>query len=516
MNPKANKFTPKTSQNSQSQAVETADEMTEELMRSHASLEQKVNQYVFDKVSLENTLNKLIRDNVSFRSDIEKLEKTVEFLLSSVNMIKARDLNAITTVGPIQDQRVAEFIRELENISHDARILGASIDGVNDDRNLAVHNVPGPTHAREPTNGHSAHSDAHLPVPKNKTNGNPAPSVGHGLQDSLLTDSEVETIDDDATTVTGSMSNNQAIVLQAKNDTPAAAATWIPHYIETLRPLHTAIAKLIPRMEMKGATLGTLNTIFPNAQLWSPGLFYAPPDTGISTLPNRCYYLIDADVEPFAPPAPGQHGAKLVPLFRPENPEDDHQDEGRYGVYSEDTPLFVRKKDASGTLMYYYYGNYSQTRWSDKLDYDRMIEQIPHTVLEYWAERLSTVKDRPEWLTHELLNHFWPMPKYEGKIGSDSGGSSAANGNHKAAEGDGKYSKKVAKALADYMKELELWEEEKRTKLRSSEMSKNFFMEAFHRADADLPPPMRFYLEYLECVDWRADYYNLLASNRTP
>ena len=35
-------------------------------------------------------------------------------------------------------------------------------------------------------------------------------------------------------------------------------------------------------------------------------------------------------------------------------------------------------------------GNYSQTRWSDKLDYDRMVEQVPREVKTYWAEELSS------------------------------------------------------------------------------------------------------------------------------
>ena len=114
-------------------------------------------------------------------------------------------------------------------------------------------------------------------------------------------------------------------------------------------------------------------------------------------LRNRTYYQIDPGNEPYLPKAPGEHGAKLTAFFN-KAPEEEFghlfaDDANSY----DDVPMFILKDKR-----YVYYGNYSQTRWSDKLDHDTMTTRVPDHVKNFWAEELTSPV-REKWVKKTLL-----------------------------------------------------------------------------------------------------------------
>ena len=113
---------------------------------------------------------------------------------------------------------------------------------------------------------------------------------------------------------------------------------------------------------------------------WNPGYYWIPP-TSDSIIPGRAYYLVNAAIDPFVPKVPGEHGAKLVPFFN--EGEDEHGDCPDEEALIK-TPLFISVNGNTATnseeIKYIYVGDYTQSRYSDKLDYDRMVEIVPHEV----------------------------------------------------------------------------------------------------------------------------------------
>ena len=110
----------------------------------------------------------------------------------------------------------------------------------------------------------------------------------------------------------------------------------------------------------------------------SPSLYYAPPSKRTNPLPTHTWYALDSRVEPYLPEKPGAHGARITPFFNLEVDEDDDE-----GPSYKNIPIFVcaspwlKEKNEN---LYVYYGSYSQHRWSDKLDYDKMVEAVPNNV----------------------------------------------------------------------------------------------------------------------------------------
>lgn len=143
--------------------------------------------------------------------------------------------------------------------------------------------------------------------------------------------------------------------------------------------------------------------------LWSPGLRYIThSNSAAQVLRNRTYYMIDPAHEPFLPKAPGQHGAKLTAFFNKAPEEEfDNLPEGTNSYTN--VPMFVQL----GSGRYAYFGNYSQTRWSDKLDVDTVKTRVPVHVRAYIAKELTAL-DREPWVTEELKKHLFPRPGYEG------------------------------------------------------------------------------------------------------
>lgn len=210
----------------------------------------------------------------------------------------------------------------------------------------------------------------------------------------LVTDGPVDgvTMGKVSATVPSPPSSPVTIVEQGLDVDNLSLNTWKPFYLTTLKPFEGS--EKIPRADK----VTTFHPQFLEEVLggsdWSPGLKFV---VGNSTciIRNRTYYQFDAATEPYLPEAPGQHGAKLTAFFN-KAPEEEH-DLPEDVSSSEDVPMFVRQTDGR----YAYFGNYTQSRWSDKLDYDSMMARVPQSIKEHWATELTSAV-RPPWVTEEL------------------------------------------------------------------------------------------------------------------
>lgn len=222
--------------------------------------------------------------------------------------------------------------------------------------------------------------------------------------------------------------------------------------------------------------------------IWSPGLNYVAPPT-LCILPHRSYYTLDGTYEPYLPKAPGTHGAKLTAFFN-DNAEDSHP--GDRGNSYENVPVFVCASpwsSDSNQHRYVYFGNYTQVRWSDKLDYDRMVDVVPPVVKQYWADELAAV-GRPQWVTTELMKHFWPMPEYEGRLFQAQNVDDEVD--------DEEHEERVKRDIAKYVRLLRDWEKDAR--LKTSMIKKEFILQAFERVSNVLLFFSQCFLLFLDFV----------------
>ena len=198
---------------------------------------------------------------------------------------------------------------------------------------------------------------------------------------------------------------------------------------------------------------------------WSPGLRFI--QRGPCILQNRTYYQIDPENEPYLPKAPGEHGAKLTAFFN-KAPEEEFgnlfdDDANPY----ENVPMFILTGER-----YVYYGHYSQTRWSDKLDHDTMVIRVPDHVKNFWAEELtSPVRDK--WVTEELKKHFFRKPEYHGRLFAAPENVTTVN----TAE-DGKLTEKMMKDVRTYVDELRQWDRE--ASMKTAMIKKQSILDAFN------------------------------------
>lgn len=243
----------------------------------------------------------------------------------------------------------------------------------------------------------------------------------------------------------------------------------LPLYIRTLDPLSNPLLR--STLPLAGTQLETFHlsflTSFLGGKEHSPGLWYnSTGNRGLKkSWKGKTYYVVDASVEPFLPLQPGAHGAKLSVVF---NGFEDEKDAGR--MYAA-VPLFVCTA-ATGhegeEKEYTYFGSYSQTRWSDKLDADRVQEVVPENVKRFWAEKLAD-RERPEWMTKALMEHFWPRPGYEGELLRRRGTTMSD----------------MEQEVNNYIVELVEWQEEARMKVRF--LKEDDIMEAFGKVGYSVP-----------------------------
>jgi hypothetical protein len=239
--------------------------------------------------------------------------------------------------------------------------------------------------------------------------------------------------------------------------------TWMPRFIAALPTLSSATK--IPAI----SHMVTFHPQFLEDTLagtdWSPGLRFVPGD-GTCILKNRTYYLLSPATEPYLPEKPGQHGAKLTAFFN-RSPEDFYGDLPDGANSYENVPMFVEHNGR-----YAYFGNYSQTRWSDKLDYDTMVARVPQHVKEFWATELTS-SVRQDWVTNELKNHFFKKPEYMGRTYA----ASEPNAPTVTSEEEIKLNDRMAKDVIRYVEELREWDRE--ASMKTALIKKQFILDAF-------------------------------------
>lgn len=106
------------------------------------------------------------------------------------------------------------------------------------------------------------------------------------------------------------------------------------------------------------------------------------------------YYVIDANINPFAPHGPCKHGAAISSLVLP--PED----------VSKQLPLFLN----DGNGLYMYCGEYSEPRGTDSIGFNEMSSIVPQEIKVYHAKQLCSKsngrKRRPALVA---LKEQWPQ-----------------------------------------------------------------------------------------------------------
>lgn len=159
----------------------------------------------------------------------------------------------------------------------------------------------------------------------------------------------------------------------SNGDSAVALKPWRPVYVASLAPLPRDVLSKIPS-STEPFTWDFLTQIFSNktAVRWSPGFYYIPK-TATTILSGRSFWLLETDNEPFLPAQPGEHGAKLTAFFNEGEAQDASQipDEAAYT----NVPVFIGRKGE-----YKYFGTYSQTRYSDKVNFDCLKERVPTSV----------------------------------------------------------------------------------------------------------------------------------------
>ncbi|TID23559.1 hypothetical protein E6O75_ATG03195 [Venturia nashicola] len=291
--------------------------------------------------------------------------------------------------------------------------------------------------------------------------------------------------------------------LPIRNPTPATVPVtemeaWKPSYIRSLKALDNL--KVPAPGVMQTFTRDLINNIFGGNE-HSPSLFFIPTAIENPLLPQRTYYLMDSLVEPFLPSTPGQHGAKLTPFFNNNSPEGSEEDASYTNV-----PLFISSSayagpDKAKANEYVYFGTYSQTRWSDKLDSDRLRDVVPQKVVEYWAATLADL-GRPEWMSAALAKHFYPPPEYLGTLPTSE----------EEAKQVGE-SRVIMNDVEDFLREMAAWKIYSAAEV--SGMGKEDMLKAFEKADADAPAGLRLWFEYLECTMWDEGFYKMLVKSQT-
>lgn len=239
---------------------------------------------------------------------------------------------------------------------------------------------------------------------------------------------------------------------------------------------------------------------------YSPGLYLVKPTrpSKPALLNGRTYWLLELSFEPFAPTKPGEHGAKLTAFFN--ETMDNHGNAPADSDYL-DVPVFV----CLGGSEYTYMGTYSQTRFSDKLSHSELHQHIPKEVLEYWAETLSD-KDRPQWVTEKLMEHFWPKPKYEGPFPTDSAIATPTTTVTEAGNPDTALEKRVVRSLQQYAQSLKDWRKD--ADMRVGLLSKDALMGSWKKPDIDVEPGLRLWWEYLQCTGYDEQLYNGLVARK--
>jgi len=255
--------------------------------------------------------------------------------------------------------------------------------------------------------------------------------------------------------------------------------TWQPSYIKDLPLLSPEELQYIPSSPEMHTFNRTFITTHLGGMKWLPS-FYSVPESELSLLPGRGYYLLEDTTEPLAPSSPGAHGSLVTPILRlPEfnNPATPKPESML------NAPLFIKRGEG-----YVYYGMYSHLR-SDRLDLERCNALIPAYLKHHWASQLTSPK-RPKWVTEALQNHLRPPSSYPRPCSSAS-------------------SDAITAALSTHHQALESWHRD--TSLLTSFLRPSNILDAFAAPDTGASTPgLRFWCLGLKCEGWDKGFYEMM------
>jgi hypothetical protein len=459
---------------------------------SHQNGSQVSLQFHFSHLS--DRVQRLEFETDAIRRYVEKLNAGHNDLSETVDSLKKGGWSV--NVGPFKTQPTDILIKNDEIKTETMDTPATSVANMNESNggekpaSIASTNGSIPPHLRSTVSNGSVSVPPHMRGAAQRTNGNgsvPPHLRNQVVNNALVTDGKVDTspymlppspvrTPPTSPTVVSTSTIQPNVPRQTIEDpyTTHSSKGWMPHATLEMPSLPVATLSTIPpTKDMVSFSLDFLSNQF-GGSFWSPGLKYIPPGSGICILPSRSYYMLDFTVEPYLPKEPGQHGAKLTAFFN-QNPEEVYGD-GAGGDFI-DVPMFVCASPYTldkTKRRYVYFGNYSQTRWSDKLDYDRMVEQVPREVKTYWAEELSS-QARPQWVSDALTRHFFPKPEYEGAMfGAQIQGSDSVT-----PEEEARADEKVMRDVKAYVRGLREWEKD--AKLKTQLIKKEFVLQAFER-----------------------------------
>lgn len=268
---------------------------------------------------------------------------------------------------------------------------------------------------------------------------------------------------------------------------------WTPMVVRKM----PAVQITVP-VDAETFTFEFLRTTF-GGENWSPGYYFIPKN---SMLPSQSYWILDVQNEPYLPQEPGAHGAKLTAFFNESSCVAGQAPDPENFL---NVPVFIKSADQDE---YSYYGNYSQSRFSDKIGYDTMTEHIPESALRFHAEQLAEI-GRPAWITQALKEHFWSRPKYYGPIPTDSALNTPATSADENSKNFTGLERRVQRALTDYAADLKEWEKD--SNVTVSLLTADTIFRSFSAADADAEPGLRPYWEYFQCESWDHGFYDMLV-----
>ncbi|KAJ4363050.1 hypothetical protein N0V83_010168 [Neocucurbitaria cava] len=450
---------------------------------------------------LEARVLNLEEEHANLRGDVDTLKELFHDLSFSVEKLGKGGWPV--KVGPFQDADIAKSHQSTTQLK--SKLEMQSVDGNVD--MPKVNNMG----ASKMNNGVSTSAKSippHLRAARNEvsvTNGSRGHSKNISPNSRLVTDGPVDYVfrQQEASAAVPSPPISPTTVIGADLSSKLREISvdvdkdWKPYYLTTLPKLPSDVLAKIPVDNMVTFHPDFIHNTF-DGMIWSPGLRFVK-GPGPCPLKNRTYYLLGPHTEPFLPKKPGEHGAKLTAFFNVAL-EEQFGDLLKDGSNSyEDVPMFIMVNNR-----YVYFGNYSQTRWSDKLDYDTMMAHVPEHVKKFWASELTTAC-REEWVTDALKKHFFEKPEYEGRLYTALGDEATVNSAKEV-----ELHEKMTKDVKKYIEELREWERE--ANMRVSMIKEDFILQAFERADADDPPALRLWWEYLQCVDWKKDFYGFLVT----
>lgn len=276
------------------------------------------------------------------------------------------------------------------------------------------------------------------------------------------------------------------------------ASSWKPLAVRQMP------APLKPDLTTNGATFSFefIQNEFRGVE-WSPGFYFILPQDRRKEFEIAAYWILDTDVDPYLPKAPGEHGAKLTPFFNSMLSEP-----GMAPTEEDylDTPVFIGN---NFKYEYQYFGNYSQTRFSDKLDYERMVDgTVPPFVLDVWAKNL-TQKNLQPWIQDALREHIWPNPTYLGPLPLNSHLTSPRGDEQVPEHACNSCERRVESSLRRFADELQKWEID--TKLKLSLLKEKNIHDLFRAADSGEQVGLRLWFEYLQCTSYENSLYERLV-----